>query len=82
MFAPPVLVKCSSEPLRAFRLASTRPDDLLDRYGCADQDRLNLLGNLREIDAKDRLGMGVKLNLKTASPTSPTECDFCDFGGV
>ena len=48
----------------AARFASARTDDLLDWYRCAEQNRLKLLGDFGKIDAKDRLGMGVKLNLK------------------
>jgi hypothetical protein len=64
MFTPPVFMKRSSKALCAFRFPSARADDLLDWYRCAEQNGLKLLGDFWEIDAKDRLSMGVKLDLK------------------
>ncbi len=66
MLAPAVIVQGSPESLGAFGLAPARTDDLLYRYGRCRQDSLKLKGNLTEVHAQDRLGMGVEFNLETS----------------
>ncbi len=64
MFAPPLLVKRSTEPLRSLCFASARSDDLLDRYCRTQQNAFQLLRDFWKIDAENRLGVGMKFDLK------------------
>ena len=62
VLAPPLLPERAAQPLRAFRLAATRTNDLFNRNRRGEQDFLDLRRHIWKIAREDRPCVGQRLD--------------------